>query len=390
MSVAKKSQRGTIQYDSSRVYQGYTFFAPMGGYNAWLVDMWGQIVYHWSLARSPCLFARLLRNGNLLYCGREEENPQGPKMDVLNKNGKVVTTIWFGGGQYVVEKDPDNNLVWKYEEPLVTHDFYRMENGNTMLIKFVRVPDDIKNEVKGGLPAESTAPMWSEILAEVNPEGEMVWEWLAYEHLDLRTDIICPLEFRCEWTHMNACSVLPNGDILASFRNIDLICIIDKKTGDIKWRWGPGELSHQHEPSMLDNGNILVFDNGTHRPFPRFNYSRVVEVNPKTNKIEWEYKSDPPFAFFSSVCSGCQRLPNGNTLITDAVAGRIFEVTWDGEVVWEYISPFHAPYTGMPPNNFVFRAYRYGPEYSGLKGKALDPGKYRWFNALYGPEALRK
>jgi len=390
MSIAKKSQKGVIYYDPSKTYEGYTLFAPEGGYDAWLIDMRGQIVYHWSLVHKPCFFARLLPNGNLLYCGREEENPQGPKMDVFDQNHNLIATLWFGGGQYLVEIDSDNNLVWKYEDPLLTHDFYRMENGHTMVIKYVQIPDDLKNEVKGGIPIEPEAPMWCDALNEVNPKGQVIWEWLAYEHLDPKIDIICPLEHRVEWTHMNTCTVLPDGNILGSFRHTNTICIIDKDTGNISWRWGPGELAHQHEPVMLDNGNILVFDNGAHRAFSRFNYSRVLEVNPRTNKIEWEYKADPPFTFFSSVCGGCQRLPNGNTLITESDSGRIFEITYEGEIVWEYISPFYGPYRGQAPNNWIYRAYRYGPEYSGLKGKALDPNNYQWFNAVYGPEALKR
>jgi len=390
MSIAKKTPKGVIYYNPSKAYKGYTLFAPEGGYDTWLIDMEGQIVYRWPLAHKPCFFSRLLPDGNLLYCGREEKNVKGPKINLFDKDHNIVTTLWFGGAQYMVEVDSNNNLVWKYEDPLLSHDFYRMGSGNTMLIKYVYVPDDIKNEIKGGIPAEPMAPMWCDALNEVNAEGEIVWEWLAYEHLDPKIDILCPLEFRCEWTHMNTCTILPNEDILASFRQINLICIIDKKTGDIKWRWGQEELAHPHEPTMLDNGNILVFDNGAHRRFSKFNYSRILEVNPKTNKIEWEYKSDPPFAFFSSCCGGCQRLPNGNTLITETETGRIFEVTYNGETVWEYISPFYGPYTRQTPNSFIYRAYRYGPNYSGLKGKVLDADNYQWFNAVYGPEALKR
>jgi len=384
MSTAKKSKKNVTYYDPSKTYEGYTLFAPQGGYNAWLIDMQGRVVYYWSLSYQP-LFARLLPNGNLLYLGREEKNPKGPKLDLRDIHGNVFGTIWAGGFQHLIELDSDSNVVWKYEEPLMTHDFYRMKNGNTMLIKYVLVPDDIKNEIKGGIPLEPTIPMWCDSLVEINPNGEIVWEWVSYEHLDPNVDVLCPLMFRYEWPHMNTCTVLPNGDILASARMTNFIWIIDKKTGNVKWRWGPGELAHQHEPVMLDSGNILVFDNGEHRPFSKFSYSRVVEVNPKTNTIEWEYKDDPPFAFFSSNQGGCQRLPNGNTLITDADAGRIFEVTYDCEIVWEYISPFYGPYVGFPPNNFIYRSYRYGPTYSGLKDKTLNPNRFPWINAIYGP-----
>lgn len=387
MSSAKKLRKGMTYYDPSKTYEGYTLLAPQGGYNAWLIDMEGSIVFNWSLLHQP-MFARLLPNGNLLYLGREEKNPQGPKFDLYDIHGNLIGAIWEGGFQHLVELDPDNNVVWQYEDPLISHDFYRRENGNTMFIKFSLVPDHIKCKVRGGIPVDPKTPMWCDALNEVNEKGEVVWEWLAYEHLDPEIDILCPLMHRYEWTHMNTCTVLPDGDVLISCRATNFICIIDRKTGNIKWRYGPGELAHQHEPVMLSSGNVLVLDNGEHRLFSEFSYSRVVEVNPKTNTIEWEYKDDPPFAFFTSNQGGCQRLSNGNTLITDSDAGRIFEVTYDSEIVWEYVSPFYGRYVGFPLNNFIYRSYRYAFDYTGLRGKNLDRANYRWVNLVYGTNAF--
>jgi hypothetical protein len=160
--------------------------------------------------------------------------------------------------------------------------------------------------------------------------------------------------------------------------------IIDKASGAIKWRWGaPLEWGHQHNPTILANGNILVFDNGLHRmtadelPAPE-GYSRVVEVNPKTNEIEWEYADEDRCNFFSAVCSSAQRLPNGNTLICESSKGRIFEVTSNKEIVWEFISPFYHPWPRRGMANQIFKAHRYGTEYEGLKGKELDPNRFEW------------
>jgi hypothetical protein len=139
---------------------------------------------------------------------------------------------------------------------------------------------------------------------------------------------------------------------------------------------------------MLDNGNILVFDNGPHRQGEIQSYSRVLEVNPKTNEIEWEYKSNPSSEFFGSFQSGAQRLPNGNTMICEGPSGRIFEVTAEKELVWDFISPFYYPYVILGHSNVVFRAYRYGPDYAGLRGATLEPEKFEWLNRVYGPKAF--
>ena len=71
----------------------------------------------------------------------------------------------------------------------------------------------------------------------------------------------------------------------------------------------------------------------------------------------WEYSIAglPGFLFYSTFVSSAQRLPNGNTLITEGVVGRVFEVTPGNEIVWEYLNP-HFNEDGAP--NLVYRAYR--------------------------------
>src|SRR5262249_41522730 len=135
----------------------------------------------------------------------------------------------------------------------------------------------------------------------------------------------------------------------------------DRSTGKIVWKLGPPTVAGQHAPTLLDNGNILIFDNGVHRLDDPLPFSRVIEVNPATNAIEWTYQDRPVSNFFSLRMGKAQRLPTGTTLINEASFGRFFEVTKDGAVVWEYVNPFF----GGRPNaetNEVFRALRYTPE----------------------------
>ena len=379
--MRRRKEYGVTFYNPSKAYNGYTLFAPLGCKDTWLIDMEGRIVHHWAMPERPGCYGRLLPNGHLLYACRadveEREKAGAPKLS--------------GHGGIIREVDWDNNLIWEYKDPFLHHDFCRMENGNTMVLKYVEVPHEIMVKVKGGVPGtEDNGKMWCDAINEVTPEGEVVWEWLSYEHLDPVEDSICPLCPRKEWTHANTCVVLPDGDVLTCFRQTDTVCIIDKKTGDIKWRWGRGlgELAHPHDPHLLPNGNFLIFDNGYHRAGVEVNISMVIELNPKTKEIEWEYRSDPPTDFYSEVCSGAQRLPNGNTLICSTTQARIFEVTPKGEIVWEYISPFYGEIE-FGIINWMFRAYRYGPEYEGLKGKTLSPEKFESWNRLYSSAAFR-
>ena len=146
-------------------------------------------------------------------------------------------------------------------------------------------------------------------------------------------------------------------------------------------------VSHQHHPTFLENGRILLFDNGCHRR--GVDHSRIVEVDPETNEIAWDYTADPVISFYSYNISSVQRLPNGNTFICEGAAGRLFEVTPSKEIVWEYINPVFLsgqnPTAANPSSvaNAVFRSHRYGPDHPGLQGKDLDPGRYANLNRLY-------
>ncbi|MEU8678100.1 arylsulfotransferase family protein [Streptomyces sp. NPDC048560] len=153
----------------------------------------------------------------------------------------------------------------------------------------------------------------------------------------------------CDALHTNTIEILPAhpkglweaGHVLLSFRNLDLVAVVDLDTPQVLWSWGPGELSGQHQPSALPNGNLLIFDNG--RASGR---SRVVEVDPATRRIIWEYAGKPAEPFFTELAGGCERLPNDNVLVTEAEKGRAFEVTRDEQVVWEWSTA--KEHTGQP------------------------------------------
>ena len=108
-------------------------------------------------------------------------------------------------------------------------------------------------------------------------------------------------------------------------------------------------------------------------------YSRVIEINPVTLDIVWEYDANKAGSrdktkFYSDYVSSAQRLPNGNTLITEGAFGRIFEVTPDYKTVWEYISPYYEKSENF---NLVYRAYRvpydYVPQLKKPKEKPVVP-----------------
>jgi hypothetical protein len=148
---------------------------------------------------------------------------------------------------------------------------------------------------------------------------------------------------------------------MVSFRNISTVGIVDKHSGAFVWKLGHETLAQQHDPTMLPNGHVLIFDNGVQRPDQVMPFSRVIEVDPRTNEIVWEYRDAPLYNFFSPYISGARRLANGNTLITEGNFGRMFQVTPDGQVVWEYVNPYFDAGPDGVPVNAVFRATHYLP-----------------------------
>ena len=100
---------------------------------------------------------------------------------------------------------------------------------------------------------------------------------------------------------------------------------------------GDQVLFGSHDVEWLPNGNISIFNNGTHRPSA--NRSSVMEINPATNQVVWQYETKDHNSFYSDFQSAAQKLPNGNWFITSTNNGHLFEVTPDKQVVWEYNNP---------------------------------------------------
>lgn len=345
---------GLTALDAERACPGYVLYTPVfGGGEPRLIDIRGNVVHKWQMPYPPAFYGYLLPNGNLFYGGKTKEFDRElpfPFWKVL-RGGAMIETDWHG------------NVVWEHLDPMHHHDARRTESGGAIYLGLYRMPDELAAQVKGGIPIPSDGAddMWADELVEVDADGSRIWTWRPHEHLDPASTALTFNDEREEWTHANTIVPLPNERVLVSFRNISTVAIIDKASGDAVWTLGDDVLAQQHDPSMLPNGNVLIFDNGTHRRSTSFTYSRVIEVNPATNEIVWEYQDKPHLNFHSNVISGARRLPNGNTLITEGFFGRIFQVAPNGEVVWEYINPEFPEDAFFGETNAVFRAEHYMP-----------------------------
>ena len=353
---------GLTHYDPAEAYRGYTLFSSNGGDDAYLIDMEGKFVHRWHSGRGIS-YGYLLPNGNMLF---------------RNRGGLPG----MPGSDGIQELSWDGDLVWEYQNPrLRRHN--RMANGNNLVLLYEENPAELTNRVQGGFATPSDpAQMMGDLVAEVAPDGTILYEWRSRERLDPSVDLICPLEGRGSWGGANDLTALEDGNFLISFRILNTVALVDRQTGRFIWKWGPGQISHQHHPTWLANGHVLLLDNGAHRR--GLSYSRVLEVDPDTSEIVWMYQGDPQVSFFTHFTGGAERLPHGNTLITEGASGRLFEVTPANRGVWEYINPFFD--NGQQGfTNGVFRAHRYGPGHPALAGRDLDPARHANLNRLFAP-----
>ena len=426
---------GVLKYDADKAYDGYTLFSPMiGDKTTYLIDMGGNIVHTWDCEYAPGLYAELLPNGNLLRGGRIDQKKQLEAM-TGKKLGKkdLKKYVAVGGTSGIVQEiDWDGNVVWEYEmakpyKEIQHHAFHRMPNGNTLIlgweymtkeeaIKKGRDPKTIPSKpvVHQGAAHDG---FWNDFVREVDSKGKTVWEWHVTDHLgkgpnQLDFNYILPkpvgaIYATYDWSHFNSVDYIPSTDtIVLNSRNFSEFYFVNHKTGEIEYRWGnptaydpkakkPSWFDNgdqlvwgQHCAVSLENGNVLMFDNGSEAPEKRL--SRVVEVDPKTGKVVWEFHTQHSNSFSSHRQGGVQRLPNGNTLICSSHGGHVMEVTKDKKIVWEFINPLvfgkpkcvlgdeDAIYEGHDDSmwGMIHRVFRYGPDYSGLKGKDLTPQGY--------------
>ena len=409
---------GTTIYDPEKAYNGYTIM-PIPSVGAVLIDMNGNVVHTWkSFTGSPNkLLPGGQIMGSLGRRDSEFAYQDNTALAQVDWDGKLIwkfdhkEEVEDGGvKQWVARQHHDyqreGNPVGYYVPGMEM----RTDGGHTFMLCH-------ENRYNHRITDKR---LLDDCIIEVDWEGNIVWKWNVSDHFNELgfTEIQKNALFRnpnyqpngggeCDWMHLNSMSLLgPNkwydaGDerfhpdnIIWDARESNILAIISKETGKIVWKIGPdftesralrkiGQIIGQHHVHMIPRGlpgegNILIFDNGGWAGYglpsrtskdgtktDRRDYSRVIELNPVTLEVVWAFDAAvwggmtsmvSKTKFYSQLISSAQRLPNGNTLITEGCCCRLFEVTPDKEVVWEYYAPFE-------PTDFIYRAYRYPYDY---------------------------
>ena len=201
---------GLIHNSPRNNYRGYTLFSNLGGQKTYLIDMEGRVCHTWQ-SDEGINYAYLLPNGNLLLRtgppSQEVSFINRPETDILPRGGRTASGA-------ILELDWDSNVVWEYRDPFLHHDFERLSTGNTLVLVWEKMPEELAANVSGGVSAGTTkGQMLGDVVREVTQTGDVVNEWRSWEFLSLEEDTICPLEGRLEWTHQNSLKLTNNGNL---------------------------------------------------------------------------------------------------------------------------------------------------------------------------------
>ncbi len=318
---------GARFYNAGKSYGGYNLFEGK------LIDMGGDLVRNWSS----------------IYLGIIDDNGDYYAQECYE------CSTW---GRY----SWDDEVIWEKEIP-IHHEIVLTEDSVFTFTKEVVEYNERDVEF--------------DVILEFDKEGTLLGRFSLWDNLKMfqqfhdKLELDAPPSFfipedhkknksiwggEYDYYHLNAMSFLPSnalenktgidsfgnevkpfqeGNWLISFRHGSMLFILDKDTKGIVWFVNQfsieDEIQGQHAPWMLPDGTILIFDNGRYREF-----SRVIAINPINLDVVWEYKSDD---FYTLSQGYVQFLSNGNLVITEAEEGRVFELTPDKEIVWEFYHP---------------------------------------------------
>jgi hypothetical protein len=320
-----ESRVGVVVHDTTRTSDGLNLYVSGHEPEALLIDMDGRLLHRWRLSfqeafggAKPSFYTGYWRRAHLL--------PDG-----------ALLAIFQAGG--MVKLDFDSNLLWVVDEGFY-NDLEVTDHGTILAIgKAARVVPAIN-------PDE---PVLEDFIVELSPDGRIIGRLsLLQSIVDSRfAELLQPMADQGDIFHTNTVewldgrlasvsSLYSRENLLVSFREVDIVGIIDPRREELLWA-ARGPWDAQHQPTLLDDGSVLIFDNRG-----ADGLARVVEFDVPRGEIAWEYAGPADAPLTSNEAGSCQRLPNGNTLITESERGRAIEVTRDGEVVWEFLSPHRA------------------------------------------------
>ena len=329
-------RHGARVLDSAAVQPGLTLIPSIWEDYGWnpglkLIDVRGRVIHEWRMDPADIFPSEFQ---DFLTPFMEFTHPYG---SVLLPSGDVIVNFSELG---TVRLDACSRVKWRVRADH-HHSVSRAEDGTFYVSgrKAKRAPD----------PITGMDSVRHDMLVHLSAQGEVlkkiaVFDILRQNELLLRRH----LRLQPEDTHLNDVEPLsPSmehqyplfdaGDLLVSLRHLNVVLVVDPETLNVKW-WTGEPFIRQHDPDFVGEGWIGVFDNqvdGTDRG-TRLGGNRVVAFNPASDSTTvWLKAADANV--YSDIQGSWQSLQNGNLLVVESTAGRVAEISRDGQLVWEWI-----------------------------------------------------
>jgi Arylsulfotransferase (ASST) len=342
-NLARNGEKGVSVHHPLRVQNGLTLYTSGHEAAAYLIGMDGEVLHEWrrpfSTVWNEKAAVKRPQPDSHIYFRKAVVYPNGDLVAVYEGVGDTP----YGYG--LVKLDRNSQVRWSYLEH-AHHDVDVGPDGRIYVL--THGFEDQPLEGFGRL----ASPRLDDFLVILSPDGEelakisLIHAVAASEYRHLLYGVAAYA--LADPLHTNTVDVITEraaakfafgkeGQVLLSFRELGAIGVLDPERATLVWLTR-GPWLGQHDPDILPNGNVLLFDNYGHfeRPEGR---SRVIEFDPKSLEIVWQYAGTPARPLESLIRSSQQRLANGNTLITESSGGRILEVTRSGEIVWQFVNP---------------------------------------------------
>lgn len=324
------SLAGVVRHDAASVHGGLNFYTAGHAAEAMLMDMDGRILHRWARG-----FWEVWPNDE---ADRDQEGTHHWRRAHLFPNGDLLV-IHEGLG--LVKLDKDSNVIWARRNG-AHHDLHVLQNGDIAVL--ARVARVIKR-------VDYRRPTLEDFVLILDANGKEKERYSlleAFERSEAHGHIWHEATRRWgDLFHTNSIEVLDGrfadenpafakGNFLLSSRHLDTVFVVDADDKEVIWALR-GAFKAQHDARMLDDGSLMLFDNSGRR---RASAVQVYDI--ADGKLQWEYAGTEAQPFYTQFCGASQRLPNGNTLITESDNGHAFEITADGTIVWDFYNPHRA------------------------------------------------
>jgi hypothetical protein len=330
-TVATRAAGGVTIHVPDAASDGLRFFLSGHAPGAELIDPAGRVLHRWEKSFADCIAESGLP--------AERFRPDPNQVTGCWRRARLlpdggVLAVYEGHG--LVRLDRESNVLWAY--PGACHHDLDLDPAGDIhvLTRESRVVEDLH-------PEHAVLLDYVTVLSPDGEERRRVDLLEAFENSVYASH----LQFRKESGdifHTNTLEILDDraarlgpafaaGHYLVSVRELGLIAVVDPAGPRVVWAMS-GMWKAQHQPTLLDDGHILLFDNQG-----RGGRSKVIEFDPRTQEVVWSYADGPGTPLYSHTCGSNQRLPGGNTLIIESDNGRAFEVDPAGRIVWEFRNP---------------------------------------------------